>query len=109
VVQRAFVMAEGEQITDEWLPSDAPSGSSMAAAHGDETVLIIKVGTSMAEMQRQLTLATLHHCKQHKEKTAAVLDISLKTLYKRLKEYAAAGWAPADAGHLDGEAAHGAD
>jgi DNA-binding NtrC family response regulator len=105
VVQRAFVMAEGEQITDEWLPS----GSSMAAAHGDETVLIIKVGTSMAEMQRQLALATLHHCKQHKEKTAAVLDISLKTLYKRLKEYAAAGWAPADAGHLDGVAAHSAD
>jgi DNA-binding NtrC family response regulator len=81
----------------------------MAAAHGDETVLVVKLGTSMVEMQQQLTLATLNHCKQHKEKTAAVLAISLKTLYKRLKEYAAPGWAQADAGHLDGEATHGAD
>ena len=35
-----------------------------------------------------MTLATLQHLGRHKEKTAATLGISLKTLYNRLKEYA---------------------
>ncbi len=83
VVQRAFVMAEGEHINDEWLPSDR-----LAMAYGAEPVVTIKIGTSMAEMEQQLILATLHHCKQHKEQTAAVLQVSMKTLYNRLKEYA---------------------
>jgi DNA-binding NtrC family response regulator len=88
VVQRAFVMAKGEQITDEWLPDEASTAMSATPTDTGAPVLTLKLGTSMAEMQRQLTLATLHHCKQHKEKTAAMLDISLKTVYNRLKEYA---------------------
>ena len=48
------------------------------------------IGTSVAEAERQLILATLRHYHHHKERTAAVLGISLKTLYNRLKEYAAA-------------------
>ncbi|WP_157267772.1 sigma-54-dependent transcriptional regulator [Azohydromonas aeria] len=95
VVQRAFVMAEGEQITDEWLPSDpipadgaAPAGAATAAA-SREGLITIRLGTSMAEAERQLILATLRHYNQHKERTAAVLGVSLKTLYNRLKEYAA--------------------
>jgi len=39
-------------------------------------------------VERQLTLATLEHFGRHKEKTAATLGISLKTLYNRLKDYA---------------------
>ena len=38
---------------------------------------------------RTQVLATLRHYNHHKERTAAVLGISLKTLYNRLKEYAA--------------------
>ena len=34
-------------------------------------------------------LATLRYFGHHKERTAAVLGISLKTLYNRLKEYTA--------------------
>ena len=41
----------------------------------------------MAEAERQLILATLAHFGNHKERTAAVLGVSLKTLYNRLKEY----------------------
>jgi DNA-binding NtrC family response regulator len=93
VVQRAFVMAEGEQITDEWLPSDPPSAEGAAAAPTGrgEASISIRLGTSMAEAERQLILATLRHFNQHKERTAAVLGVSLKTLYNRLKEYAAEG------------------
>ena len=41
----------------------------------------------MAEAERQLILATLAHFNNHKERTAAALGVSLKTLYNRLKEY----------------------
>ena len=43
----------------------------------------------MAQAERLLILATLRHYDHHKERTAAALGISLKTLYNRLKEYAA--------------------
>ena len=51
----------------------------------------------MAQAERALMLATLRHYKHHKERTAAVLGISLKTLYNRLKEYAAEEAGAADA------------
>ena len=49
--------------------------------------ITVRVGTTLAEIERQVTLATLEHLGRHKEKTAATLGISLKTLYNRLKEY----------------------
>ena len=42
----------------------------------------------MAQAEKALILATLRYHQHHKERTAAVLGISLKTLYNRLKEYA---------------------
>ncbi|MBB2487638.1 sigma 54-interacting transcriptional regulator [Mitsuaria sp. WAJ17] len=64
------------------------SGTSAGMAMGQDA-LIVPIGCSMAEIERRFILATLAHYKQHKERTAAVLGISLKTLYNRLKEYAA--------------------
>jgi DNA-binding NtrC family response regulator len=51
--------------------------------------ITIPIGTSMADAERQLIVATLEHFNQQKERTAAALGVSLKTLYNRLKEYAA--------------------
>jgi DNA-binding NtrC family response regulator len=50
--------------------------------------LMVRVGTPLAEVERMLILATLQRFGNHKEKTAAALGVSLKTLYNRLKEYA---------------------
>jgi len=49
----------------------------------------VPIGTSLAHAERLLILATLRHFHHHKERTAAVLGISLKTLFNRLKDYAA--------------------
>ena len=54
-------------------------------------MITIRIGTPLAEIDRQVTLATLDHLGRHKERTAATLGISLKTLYNRLKEYASSG------------------
>jgi DNA-binding NtrC family response regulator len=45
------------------------------------------VGTPLALVERQVILATLEHYGHQKERTAAALGVSLKTLYNRLKEY----------------------
>ncbi|WP_284617489.1 sigma-54-dependent transcriptional regulator [Aquabacterium humicola] len=128
VVQRAYVMAEGGAIDDDWLPTNppgvepvrvvpaAPDDAALPAAEpdpaapgaaaaafaddatpspavarvtADASAVIVPIGTSLAETERLLITATLQHFRQHKERTAAALGISLKTLYNRLKEYAA--------------------
>jgi DNA-binding NtrC family response regulator len=107
-VQRAYVMAGGDTIDEQWLPaaaartnaaaaapdampaivSTAPSAATPATLISNEQVTI-PIGTSMADAEKALILATFAHYGQHKERTAAALGISLKTLYNRLKDYQA--------------------
>ncbi len=120
-VQRAYVMAPGDSIDEQWLPRGSPvagaaaplpqappsTAASAAAAPlslaasaaapapvrsvtGVECVSV-PIGTSVADAERLLMLATLRHFNHHKERTAAALGISSKTLYNRLKDYALEG------------------
>jgi len=84
VVQRAFVMSRDAVISDAWLEL----GGSRSSQAEEMPLLSIRVGTSIADAERTLILATLDHFNGQKERTAAVLGVSLKTLYNRLKEYA---------------------
>ena len=90
VVQRAYVMATGSAISDEWLELQA--GRDTAA--GEASILSVRVGTTLADAERSLIFATLEHFEGHKERTAAALGVSLKTLYNRFKEYGAEGAPP---------------
>jgi DNA-binding NtrC family response regulator len=49
--------------------------------------VFVAIGTTAAEAERQLLMATLERCGGHKDKTASMLGLSLKTVYNRLKEY----------------------
>jgi DNA-binding NtrC family response regulator len=91
IVYRAYVMANDPLIVDECLPPPAGAAPAVTAAASGAPSITVRVGTTLAEIERQVTLATLEHLGRHKEKTAATLGISLKTLYNRLKEYAADG------------------
>ncbi len=110
-IQRAYVMAQHGVLDEEWLPKagaglplpvmdglqsetirPVPLPALAAAGHTAqsppaETTLQLPVGISMATAERQLIEATLKDCLYQKERTAAVLGISLKTLYNRLKGY----------------------
>jgi len=98
VVYRAYVMTPGTRIEDDCLPQ----GGGVAAGGRVAPTITVQVGSTLAEVERLLTLATLDHLGRHKEKTAATLGISLKTLYNRLKEYAAdEGEALSEPGALD--------
>jgi DNA-binding NtrC family response regulator len=97
-VHRAYVMATGDVIDAQWLPRrhDAlapavppPSKVLVAPPNGADDSLTISLGTTLAEAEQAIILATLRHYSHQKERTAAALGISLKTLYNRLKLYAA--------------------
>lgn len=51
--------------------------------------LSLPLGISLAEAERRLVEATMLHLGQHREQAAAILGISLKTLYNRLRSYGA--------------------
>jgi two-component system, NtrC family, response regulator AtoC len=79
VIQRAYILAE-EDVGIDALPLGVHEETGASS-------LVMRVGTSIAEMERRLILATLEHCDGDKKRAAAVLKISLKTLYNRLNEY----------------------
>lgn len=102
-VYRAFVMTDGDLIDGPGAPDlpvracpalCAPPADGTGGGEADGPPprpggIVLPVGVSMAQAERLLIQATLQHCQQQKERTAAMLGISLKTLYNRLKEYAA--------------------
>jgi DNA-binding NtrC family response regulator len=98
-VHRAYVMATGNVIDAQWLPQrneapapTAPAPSKILLSPSNEEgadSLAIPMGTTLAQAEQAIILATLRHYRHQKERTAAALGISLKTLYNRLKLYAA--------------------
>ncbi len=88
VVYRAYVMAERPTIIDECLVAETPLASpSTAATTHDPLALQIPIGSTLDEVFQKVTFATLAVLGGGKERTAAMLGISLKTLYNRLKAY----------------------
>lgn len=54
-------------------------------------VLQVAVGTNLADVERWMIFATLQKCGGNKTRAAALLGVSLKTLYNRLNAYRAHG------------------
>ena len=77
-VHRAFIMADATVELDlAGLACPAPEGECLR----------LRIGTPLAEMERQAIFATLDHCEGNKRRAAEILGVSLKTLYNRLAEY----------------------
>jgi DNA-binding NtrC family response regulator len=87
VVRRAFILAD-EEVGVESLPlgDTAPRG---AVGGTSKVSVTTQLGSSIADAERHLILATLEHCEGDKKRAAEVLKVSLKTLYIRLNEYKA--------------------
>ena len=51
------------------------------------------VGRTVADVERDLILATLKHCLGNRTRAAHVLGVSIRTLRNKLNAYAAAGLA----------------
>jgi DNA-binding NtrC family response regulator len=81
------------QMTDGAHGADArPSHVSHTAQEtGEIRALRIPVGTNLADVERWMIYATLRKCGGNKTRAAALLGVSLKTLYNRLNAYRAQG------------------
>ena len=86
---RAAILADDE-IAPEMLPEPDPDRPPEASSTSEAT-LQVRVGSSIADVERRLILATLDELDGDKKKSASVLGISLKTLYNRLNVYEADG------------------
>jgi DNA-binding NtrC family response regulator len=85
-VHRAYLLADAE------LDVRAVIGKSpVSLALGQEDALRIPVGTNLADAERWMIIATLRKCGGNKTRAAALLGVSLKTLYNRLNAYRAQG------------------
>ncbi|MBC7500463.1 MAG: sigma-54-dependent Fis family transcriptional regulator [Herminiimonas sp.] len=82
VVHRAHILATDRVVVEDSLPDLSLHRPTLRGG-----TMNFFVGTPLADVQREIILATLKHFDGNKRVTAAALEISLKTLYNRLKEY----------------------
>jgi DNA-binding NtrC family response regulator len=97
LLHRAYIMAETE-IGVVCLPPEILSGTGGGGATVTEisrngskpemgTTFPVQVGSSVADVEQRLIMATLEACGGNKQKAAEVLGVSLKTIYNRLNAY----------------------
>jgi DNA-binding NtrC family response regulator len=83
-VRSAFILADNE-IEVDCLPPEVAGAAPRSPGSG--AVLRIPIGTSLAELERRVILATLDQLDGNKTRAAAALGIAKKTLYNRLNTY----------------------
>jgi DNA-binding NtrC family response regulator len=94
LVHRAYILGE-EEIAPQCLPAEVIGSDTapVAELNGEGgpiqlgSALSVQVGTRVEEVEHRLILATLEACSGNKQKAAAILGLSLKTIYNRLNAY----------------------
>jgi transcriptional regulator with PAS, ATPase and Fis domain len=87
VLERAVIVAGEGTITTRHLPQDFGRATSY------QTVPHVRlpVGTTMSEAEEALIHLTLQHTKNNMTRAAAILGVSPKTMFNKLKKYGAGG------------------
>jgi DNA-binding NtrC family response regulator len=96
-MHRAVLLARGESVgpeaimlsagTREEVPAPAPSSNAAGLAASRAAL----VGRTVADVERDLILDTLHHCLGNRTHAANILGISIRTLRNKLKLYSEQG------------------
>jgi len=93
-IHRAILLAQSDEIDADTImlnlggvpaPADA-TGETSAAGNGGAMV-----GKTVAEVERDLIIETLHHCLGNRTHAATILGISIRTLRNKLKQYSQEG------------------
>ncbi|MDA1195894.1 MAG: sigma-54 dependent transcriptional regulator [Planctomycetota bacterium] len=87
-VEAAVVLAEGEEITVDVLPTEL-GGHQRVEDLPDDGVIAIRAGTSLPDAERAIIEDTLLRCDGNKTAAARILGIGLRTLYRKLEQYEA--------------------
>ena len=91
VIRRSRALSDGAVIGLTAIQSVLGGASARAersADAGDEQEMVpVRVGDSMAEIERRVLQRTLRFAQGNKRKAAEMLKLSLKTIYNKVKEY----------------------
>jgi DNA-binding NtrC family response regulator len=91
MIERAVVLcADGAPLDAGHLPPSFGKAPSPAAQVLDASVVQVRVGTTVEEVERLLIMRTLESTGQNKTRAAEILGVSLKTMHNKLKEYSQA-------------------
>ena len=85
VIERAVIVCSGDLVRAEHLPSLGTPTEPVAAAI--DTDLVLPIGTTVDDAERELILRTLKQTGGNKTRAAEILGISLKTLHNKLHRY----------------------
>jgi len=85
VIERAVIACAADVIA----PAHLPAGLSNVADQGPADLIRLPVGTSLADVEREVILKTLAAVDRNKTRAAEMLGISVKTLYNKLNQYGA--------------------
>ena len=88
-LERAVIVCDGAVIETKHLPPGFGQ-TTVRSTTSDPDAVHLGVGTTVAEAERLLILKTLESTNNNKTRAAEVLEISLKTLHNKLKEYGSA-------------------
>ena len=83
-IERAVIVASGRMVTEQDLPESirAQFADAVSSSH-----IEIAIPTTMDEIERKVIEQTLNFAHGDKAKTARLLEIGRKTLYRKLEQY----------------------
>ncbi|NOX97637.1 MAG: sigma-54-dependent Fis family transcriptional regulator [Nitrospirae bacterium] len=81
VMERAIILAPGDNILSEYLPSE------IQEKIGQPGRVSLALGTTLKEAEKKLIEQTLKEITSHREEAARLLGISVRSLHYKMKEY----------------------
>lgn len=86
VIQRAVLMAKGEELTPELIPARIREAAGLST-NADPQTFPIHVGMTLQVVEKEFIAMTLASTGGNKKEAAAILGISRRALYNKLKRY----------------------
>jgi transcriptional regulator with GAF, ATPase, and Fis domain len=83
-LERAVIIAQGRMVTVDDLPDNVRGAESETGAR---KIVEVEVGATIDDVEKRLILETLAYTRGDKSRTAQILGIGRKTLYRKLQQY----------------------
>ncbi len=100
-IHRAVILATGSDIGPETIMVSGTQGAPATGISDADMETAALVGRTVADVERDLIIDTLHHCLGNRTHAANILGISIRTLRNKLRQYSQEGFAvpqPGEAG-----------
>ncbi|HUI66201.1 MAG TPA: sigma-54 dependent transcriptional regulator [Bacteroidota bacterium] len=87
ITESFVLLCPGETIEPEYLPARISGAKKRTVSTIPEDVIVLPIGTSLEEAERQLILFSLLKTGNNKSRAARILGLSRKSMYEKLRRY----------------------